>query len=87
MIVDNCNWSCTKKGPGRRHNSAGAQKRFKGLSFNSELHERHRLGIYSVNFWKKYDKVIRAFKDEPSALNKSYLLSKIFSRIFSKVFR
>ena len=82
MTVDNCNWSCTKKGPGRRHNSAGAQKRFKGLSFNDEMGERHRLGVYSNDFWKRYDKVARHYRNTPAYFHGEYLLSRVFSRIF-----
>lgn len=57
-------WSFTKKGPGRRHNSTGINRRLRQIKpFELECNERHRIGVYSNEFWKRWDKFAKSKGD------------------------
>lgn len=62
----NRGWSYTKKGPGRRHNNAGANHRLRQIKpFGAECDERYRTGVYSNEFWARWDRSIKLESSSP----------------------
>jgi len=81
--VDPCHigrgWSFTKKGPGRRHNHAGSERRYKEMHFDQEYELRWRIGRFSNSFEKRLNRELNTDKN-----HKPWIISQLL-KLFPKL--